>query len=154
MTIHITQFAAISFLFLLSGVFWGSWLSIGRSFHEFPLSEFVHIAQIINRNLGVSMRIIAVPCIVLMVVCACLLPQRTLAESILYPCSVFLAVSALLITVLIEVPMNNKIITWTTDSAPLNWKAIQKRWQLYNDIRTLISLLSFLIFTALSLKLF
>jgi uncharacterized membrane protein len=143
MAFHITQFSALSLLFLSSGVFWGSWLSIGRSFHEFALSEFVHIAQIINRNLGISMRIISIPCIILMVLCAWL-----------FPCSILLAISALLITVLIEVPMNNKIITWTTDSAPLNWKDIRKRWQFYNDIRTLTSLLSFLIFTALSLKLF
>jgi uncharacterized membrane protein len=154
MAFHITQFSALSLLFLSSGVFWGSWLSIGRSFHEFALSEFVHIAQIINRNLGISMRIISIPCIILMVLCAWLFPQKTLAEFLLYPCSILLAISALLITVLIEVPMNNKIITWTTDSAPLNWKDIRKRWQFYNDIRTLTSLLSFLNFTALSLKLF
>jgi len=154
MTIHITQFAAISFLFLLSGVFWGSWLSIGRSFHKFQLNEFVHIAQIINRNLGVSMRIISIPCIILMALSSWLFPQKSLAEYCLYLFSIFLTVSALLITVLVEVPLNNKIITWTTDSAPLNWKAVRKRWQFYNNIRTLISLLSFLIFTALSLKLF
>jgi|SRR5471030_72981 len=154
MALHITQFAAVSLLFLLSGVFWGSWLSIGRSFHEFPLAEFVHIAQIINRNLGVSMRIISIPCIMLMVLCAWLFPQKSFAEFCLYPFSILLIVSALLITLLVHVPMSNKIITWTTDSAPLNWKAVRKRWQFYNDIRTFISLLSFLIFTALSLKLF
>ncbi|WP_183580912.1 anthrone oxygenase family protein [Mucilaginibacter sp. X5P1] len=154
MAFYITQFAALSLLFLLSGVFWGSWLSIGRSFHEFPLSEFVHIAQIINRNLGVSMRIISIPCIILMILSAWLFPQKGFVEFLLYPCSILLIISALLITVLIEVPMNNKIISWTTESAPLNWKDIRKRWQFYNDIRTLISLLSFLIFTALYLKLF
>ena len=154
MVIHIIQFSALSLLFLSSGVFWGSWLSIGRSFDEFPLTEFVHIAQIINRKLGISMRVISIPCIILMVLCACLFPQKTFADVLLYPCSILLTVSALLITVLIEVPMNNKIITWTIESAPINWKDIRKRWQCYNDIRTLLSLLSFLIFTAISLKLF
>jgi hypothetical protein len=97
MAIQIIQFLALSFLFLLSGVFYGSWISIGRSFQVFSLSEFIHSAQI---------------------------------------------------------PMNNKIITWTTDSAPLDWKVIRKRWQFFNDIRTLISLLSFLLFTADCCKLF
>ena len=153
MAFHITQFAALSLLFLLSGVFWGSWLSIGRSFHEFSLSEFVHIAQIINRNLGVSMRIISIPCIILMLLSNWLSPQKTFVELLLYPGSILLTISALLITILIEVPMNNKMITWTTESAPLNWKEIRKRWQFYNDTRTLISLLGFLIFAALCLKL-
>ena len=154
MAIQIIQFLALSSLFLLSGVFYGSWISIGRSFLEFSLSEFVHSAQIINRNLGVYMRIVSVPCIVLMVLCTCLYRQQTFLELFLYPLSILLIVSALLITVLILVPMNNKIITWTTDSAPLDWKVIRKRWQFFNDIRTLISLLSFLLFTADCFKLF
>ena len=154
MTIHLIQFTTIALLFLLSGLFWGSWFSIGRSFDEFPLIEYVHIAQIINRNLGVSMRVISIPCIILMVLCAWLIPQKTFAEFLLYACSILLAISALIITVFVEVPMNNKIITWTTESAPLDWQNIRKRWQFYNDIRTLVSGLSFLIFTALTLKLF
>ena len=154
MTIHLIQFTTIALLFLLSGLFWGSWFSIGRSFDEFPLITYVHIAQIINRNLGVSMRVISIPCIILMVLCAWFFPQKTFAEFLLYACSILLAISALMITVFVEVPMNNKIITWTTESAPLDWQNIRKRWQFYNDIRTLVSGLSFLIFTALTLKLF
>ena len=154
MTIHLIQFTTIALLFLLSGLFWGSWFSIGRSFDEFPLITYVHIAQIINRNLGVSMRVISIPCIILMVLCAWFFPQKTFAEFLLYACSILLAISALIITVFVEVPMNNKIITWTTESAPLDWQNIRKRWQFYNDIRTLVSGLSFLIFTAITLKLF
>lgn len=154
MTIYIAQFSAISFLFLFAGVFWGSWLSIGRSFHEFSLDEFVHIARVIDRNLGTSMRIISIPCLLLVAISAWLSPQKSVAEYFLYLFTILFALSALLITLLIEVPMNKKITTWTTESAPSNWKAIRKRWQLYNDIRTLLALLGFLIFTAVSITLF
>jgi uncharacterized membrane protein len=154
MAVQITQFAALSLLFLLSGVFWGSWISIGRSFHEFPLNQFVYISQIINRNLGVSMRIISIPCVILMVLSAYLFPQKSVAEFCLFLLSILLTISALLITLLVEVPMNNKIISWTSDSTPLNWENIRGRWQMYNNIRTLASLLGFLIFAAINLKLF
>jgi len=50
--------------------------------------------------------------------------------------------------------MNNKIISWTSDSTPLNWENIRGRWQMYNNIRTLASLIGFLIFAAINLKLF
>ena len=154
MAIHLIQFAALTLLFLLSGVFWGSWFSIGRSFQEFTLNEFVHVAQIISRNLGVSMRIISISCIILMVLSAWVLPKKSVGEFCLYLLSILLIISALLITVFVEVPMNNKIITWTMESAPSNWKDIRKRWQLYNTFRTLTSILGFLTFVAISLKSF
>jgi hypothetical protein len=34
------------------------------------------------------------------------------------------------------VPINNRIIKWTADSLPNDWKAQEHRWDLYHALRT------------------
>jgi hypothetical protein len=51
-------------------------------------------------------------------------------------------VCALLVTLGIEVPIDNQIEQWTLATLPSDWQAIRDRWELYHTIRTFVSLLA------------
>jgi uncharacterized membrane protein len=65
-----------------------------------------------------------------------------------------LIVIALLITLLVEVPIDNQIRTWTAQTVPANWTTLRSRWQVFHTARTFVSLASLgsLILSVLSLK--
>jgi len=54
--------------------------------------------------------------------------------------TLLLFVIALIITVGIEVPMDNKIKTWEASTIPAEWTAIRDRWEYYHTMRTFVSL--------------
>jgi uncharacterized membrane protein len=53
-----------------------------------------------------------------------------------------LIVAATLITVLMEVPVDNQIKVWTVATLPPDWEAIRDRWEFYHTVRTFTSIAS------------
>jgi uncharacterized membrane protein len=51
-----------------------------------------------------------------------------------------LMVAALVITLAVEVPIDNRIETWTAATLPGDWRSIQSRWELWHTIRTFLSI--------------
>ena len=51
-----------------------------------------------------------------------------------------LMVAALVITLAVEVPIDNQIETWTAATLPGDWRSIQSRWELWHTIRTFASI--------------
>jgi uncharacterized membrane protein len=49
-------------------------------------------------------------------------------------------VVALVITLAVEVPIDNQIQTWTAATLPGDWRDIQSRWELWHTIRTFASI--------------
>ncbi|MGO9450927.1 MAG: anthrone oxygenase family protein [Candidatus Binataceae bacterium] len=45
-------------------------------------------------------------------------------------------VVAVLFSLVGPVPINNRIVKWTSDALPADWKAQERRWDLYHWIRT------------------
>lgn len=60
-------------------------------------------------------------------------------------------VIALLVTVIIEVPIANKIKSWTISTLPGNWQQLRDRWASVHIIRVVTGItgLAFLVFGAL-----
>lgn len=54
--------------------------------------------------------------------------------------ALLLAVIALIVTVGVEVPIDNKIRTWTVATIPSRWENIREKWEAYHTIRTFVSL--------------
>jgi uncharacterized membrane protein len=48
--------------------------------------------------------------------------------------------AALVITLAVEVPIDNRIETWTAATLPGDWRSIQSRWELWHTIRTFASI--------------
>jgi hypothetical protein len=51
-----------------------------------------------------------------------------------------LMVAALVITLAVEVPIDNQIETWTAATLPGDWRSIRSRWELWHTIRTFASI--------------
>jgi uncharacterized membrane protein len=58
---------------------------------------------------------------------------------------------AVLFSLLAPVPINNRIAKWTVNSLPENWKAMERRWDIYHDVRTAVLIIAFVLL-ALSLR--
>jgi hypothetical protein len=50
-----------------------------------------------------------------------------------------LFIIALLITLIIEVPIDDQIQQWTVTSLPANWRELRDRWELFHVLRSWIS---------------
>jgi uncharacterized membrane protein len=154
-TWKVTTFAALFLLALVTGVFWGTWFALTRSIEAFSAAEFIHIGQTIIKNVAWPMRILLPACILFMILSVCLIPERKSAGFYLGVIACFLIIIALLITLLVEVPIDNQIRTWTIETVPSDWTTLRERWQVFHTARTFVSLASLgsLILAALSAKL-
>src|SRR6266480_7399893 len=139
MTLKVTNFVALFLLALVTGVFWGTWFTLTRSIETFSPAEFIHIGKTIIANVAWPMRILMPACILFMLLSAWLYPEKKSPGSFLNMAACLLIIVALLI----EVPIDNQIKTWTAETIPSDWGARRERWQYFRIVRTFVSLVSF-----------
>jgi uncharacterized membrane protein len=138
----LTTFAALFLLALVTGVFWGTWFTLTRSIETFSAGEFIHIGQTIIQNVAWPMRILMPGCILFMIMSVSLITRKNSTGFYLGIAACLLIVVALLITLLVEVPIDNQIKTWTTATIPADWTMMRARWQVFHTARTFLSLAS------------
>jgi uncharacterized membrane protein len=51
-----------------------------------------------------------------------------------------LMVAALVVTLAVEVPIDNRIQSWTAGSLPADWRSTQARWETWHTVRTFLSI--------------
>jgi uncharacterized membrane protein len=141
MKLKIAQFINILLLFLVAGVFWGTWFSLARSITSIAPATFLEIGRIMIGNLGAPMSILmplallsTLPVLVLLYL------QKSMAAFYLTLCGLALFVVALVTTLLVNVPIDDQIMQWTAQTLPSDWEAIRDRWEFYHVLRTFISL--------------
>lgn len=146
MKLKVTEFAALLLGALVMGVFWGTWFTLTRSLHDFSASEFIHIGKTIISNVAIPMSII-MPLTLLFMLLAILLSRGVNRDSFYFYCAAFLlTVITLIVTVAVEVPIDNKIKTWTADAVPSDWKLLRQKWNQFHTARTFTSILSIAFF--------
>jgi hypothetical protein len=148
----IIQFITLFLLMLITGLFWGTWFSLSRTMETFSAAEFIHIGKTIIQNVANPMKIIMPSCILLMAVSIWLYPQKNSAGFYLIISSFVLLIITLIITIGIEVLIDNQIKTWTAQTVPSDWEAIRNRWEFFHTMRTFVSLCSFGFYSAVILK--
>jgi uncharacterized membrane protein len=141
MKIRVTAQATTIVLFaLVMGVFWGTWFSLSRTMDQLSAETFLAVGHEMIQNLGVPMAIL-LPLALLSALATLVLlwPDRTAAFWWL-AAGFVLMVAALVITLAVEVPIDNQIETWTVATLPGDWRSIQSRWELWHTIRTFASI--------------
>jgi len=146
--IHYLFIATLFALMLVCGVFWGLYFALSRSYQVFTPVEMAKIARTIVRNLEAPMRNISLLCLVLMGVSIAFYPDKGSWNFYATIASLLLIIGSLVITAAIEVPINNQVVTWTAENTPPDWEQLRNRWQYYNVVRTVLALLSFVLFAA------
>ncbi len=136
-------FGSLFFLMLITGVFWGTWFTLTRSIESFSPAEFIHIGKVIIANVAWPMRFILPSGIILLFLSLSFFSETNTASFYFALLSLILLIAVLLITVVILVPIDNKIKTWTADSIPKDWESLRDKWKLFHVYRTFLSLIAF-----------
>ncbi|GAB3018951.1 hypothetical protein GCM10027051_25020 [Niabella terrae] len=127
-------------LILVTGIFWGTWFSLSRTMHHLPPDYFITIGKEIMANVAVPMSVMMPASII----CLLLLLFSTWKTKALYfyciLTSLVLFILALIITLTIEVPIDNQIKTWNANNLPADWAEIRDHWQLFHTLRTFLTL--------------
>ncbi len=145
-------FITVILIMLVTGVFWGTWFTLTRSLNDFSPGEFIHIGKTIIANVAVPMRIL-MPATLLFL----LLSMRNVYHVnkpvfYFYTASFLLMVVTLVITVGVEVPIDNQIKGWTVETIPANWKSLRQTWDEFHMARTFTSIASFAFYVSGMLK--
>jgi len=144
-TLKIAQFIALVLSFLVGGVFWGTWFSLSRSISSLTTPTFLEIGRAIIANLAAPMRILMPAAIVAAIGTLVLLPNKRSAAFYCTLLGAALLVAALVITLSVNVPIDNQIRTWTVASLPANWTELRERWETFHATRTFVSIAAFVL---------
>jgi uncharacterized membrane protein len=138
--IRAAQATTIVLFSLVMGVFWGTWFSLSRTMDQLTGETFVAVGHQMIQNLGLPMAIL-LPLALLSALVTLVLLRRDRTAAFWWLAAGFaLMVAALVITLAVEVPIDNQIETWTAATLPGDWRSIQSRWELWHTIRTFASI--------------
>lgn len=135
----IWQFINILLSALVTGVFWGTWLGLSRSMTSLSPETFLEVGHAMIGNLGTIMALL-MPAAMLATLPVLYLQYRRRSKAF-YPtlAGLLLFIAALLITLIVEVPIDGLIEQWTLNSLPANWQELRARWEFFHVIRSWIS---------------
>jgi uncharacterized membrane protein len=135
------QATTIVLFALVMGVFWGTWFSLSRTMDRLSADTFVAVGHQMIRNLGVPMAILLPLALLSALVTLALLWRGGRGPAFWWMAAGFLLmVAALVITLAVEVPIDNRIQDWTAATLPGDWRSIQSRWELFHTLRTFASI--------------
>ena len=139
----LAQLATIILFALVMGVFWGTWFSLARSMSSISATTFLEIGQTMIQNLRVPMAILSPTAIIVSVATLFVIPDKKSLQFYLAVAGAVLMTAAIGITLLVNVPIDNQIKTWTAATLPANWMEIRERWETFHTARTFVSLFAF-----------
>jgi len=140
MELEIAQFFTIMLFALVVGVFWGTWFSLSRSIARITPRTFLEIGKTIIGNLARPMRVLLPGAILASIVTILLIPDRGSAASLFTAAGSLLMIGSLIITLWVNVPIDNQIRSWTETSLPSDWGRIRDRWEAFHTARTFVSI--------------
>ena len=141
MKIRAAQATTIVLFALVMGVFWGTWFSLSRTMDQLSGETFVAVGHQMIHNLGLPMAILLPLALLSALASLALLWPGGRGPAFWWLAAGFLLmVAALVITLAVEVPIDNQIEAWTVATLPGDWRSIQSRWELWHTIRTFASI--------------
>ena len=136
------QLISIVLSALVSGMFHGPWVALSRSMKTFTPEVFLAIVDRMNRNMAPVMTVL-MPAALLSIVPVLFLSYREQPRTFYLNAIAFaLFIIALLVTVVVEVPIVEEIVTWTASSLPENWQQVRDRWLKFHIIRVIAGVTS------------
>jgi uncharacterized membrane protein len=125
-TLRVAQFGNVVLVALVMGVFWGTWFSLSRSIASITPESFLEIGHLMIANLGGPMSV--------------LMRQGRGAATYLTLAGLLLLAAALVVTLAVNVPIDDEINQWTRNTLPPNWTVMRDRWEFYHTVRTFASI--------------
>ena len=139
--LKLTQFVSIMLYVLVAGVMWGTWLSLARTMTEYDAETFLADGQHMIANLATVMEVLMISALVVgLVVVVLLFAARSAVAGWLALAALLLMIAVLVITLAVEVPIDELINTWTEETLPADWQEIRAQWAAFHTLRTFLSL--------------
>lgn len=136
-----TLFVSVMLYVLVAGVMWGTWLSLARTMTRYDAETFLADGQHMIDNLAVVMAVLMIAAIAIGLMSTVLLLRAgSTTAGWLAAAALVLMIGVLVITLAIEVPIDNQIATWTTSTLPADWQDVRARWSAFHTVRTFLSL--------------
>ena len=135
------QFVSIMLYVLVAGVMWGTWLSLARTMTDYDVATFLTDGKHMIENLAIIMAVLTISAVVIGLVAVVLLFRSGSAVAAwMATVGLLLMIAVLVITLAVEVPIDNLIATWTEATLPADWQEIRARWSAFHTVRTFVSL--------------
>lgn len=139
MNLKMWELISIFLSALVMGVFWGPWLGLSRSITTFEPEVFLAIGHRMIRNLAPVMPFL-MPAAILSMLPVLVISFQDLPKTFYLTLGGFvLFLLALLVTLIVEVPIDNQIKRWTATALPDNWRQLRDRWETFHVVRTVVS---------------
>lgn len=149
MRTSIIRFLNIILAALLAGVSFGIWIG----FNPMSLSETVYVGQ--QQNMLLSLRVLMVALVLIttiLTVISAFLQKSNKPVFIALVTASILFVACILITRFGNKPIDDIVLTWTSNSIPENWRELRDKWWSLHKLRTIAEILSLFIITWAQIK--
>lgn len=137
------HFVSIMLYVLVAGVMWGTWLSLARTMTEYDAATFLTDGQHMIANLAPVMPVLMISAVSAgLLTLVLLFRSHSMTAAWLALAALVLMLGAMAVTLAVEVPIDNRIVEWTVDTLPADWRDIRSRWASFHTVRTFLSLAS------------
>jgi uncharacterized membrane protein len=138
------RFVAVLSTGLLAGIFFGDRMGASFARPELSPSSFVTFQQVQHVHFVKMMPVLMGIAILSSSAWLVLIRSRIGTVSFLFLALGTLAyISVLVLTRVVNVPINNQLMTWTASSPPPDVMKIWTRWEQVHTVRTVIAVLGF-----------
>ena len=145
----LVRFLNIIVAAILAGVSFGIWIGFNPS----GLSPSTFIEQ--QQNMLQSLRTLMVSLVViatLITILSAFLQKHDKSTLIFLIIAAGFFIACILITLLGNKPIDDKVITWTKDVLPNNWTELRDNWRSYHILRTIAEIIALLLVTWTSIR--
>ena len=145
--VKIVQFVALLLTALSMGVHFGTWLTEGPLRRTQSGALFIEIHQGRDRVVARVMPILGSAALIFLAL-GVFFVRAVPAAFALSLAGLGLCIGDMLVTVLVNVPINREVQTWQPDAPPAEWKRLRDRWERFHSIRALLIVSGFALFAA------
>jgi uncharacterized membrane protein len=140
LAVRATEFVAIFLQVLVAGAFWGSWIGLSRSIDALTPGTFVEVGHVMMADYGPIMSVLMPAAAAATLVAGVLVYRRQASAGYLLLAGCACVVGATVITLLVNVPIDEMMAGWTAATLPADWTQVRDRWEAYHTVRTFLSL--------------
>ncbi len=148
MTLKIIELINIVISAMVGGMYWGPWLALTKSLKKFDSKVFLSVVGQLNQNMAPLMTILSPLSLVTTILVLIISYDNHNATFYFTFIGFLLFLMALIVTLIIEVPIVKKIVTWTETTLPSNWEQLRDRWGKFHILRVMAGIIGLIFLLA------
>ena len=142
------QLVGILLVALVVGIYWGPWVALTRSLARLDVEIFLPVVKLLNANLAGLMTVLVPVALLGQVGLLVVDFVRGALPFTLAAVAFLLFVVTVVVTVLTEVPIVKRIVTWQTETVPSDWRELRDRWASFHLLRVIPGIVALVLYVA------